>query len=105
MAFKKVEHVADEYFIPESQGEFVEGILSEGAQVKTAFGMADYVLVGDKKVLLSGGLIGTLTKDSGLFGKLVRITFEGISYNKSTKRNYKSFVVEVDDDSEGSQSN
>ena len=95
MAFKKVEHNSDEFFIPELPGDSVEGILSPGGIKMTVFGEAKYVMVGEKKVLLSGGLEGTLTSD--LFGLPVRVTFDGMQYNKKTKRNFKAFTVEVDD--------
>ena len=95
MAFRPIEHSSDNFFIPEKIGDSVEGILSAGGDMQTSFGLASYVFVGDKKVLLSGALANTITPD--FYGLPIRVTFKGMQYNQKSKRNFKDFLVEVDD--------
>lgn len=96
MAFKKVEKT--DFAIFEVEGEQLTGVLEAGGTINTKHGAADYVLINGKKLIVSAALTPLIEND--LFGKLVRITYEGEKKNPRTRQLYKSFTIEVDDEVE-----
>ena len=78
-------------WIPEEEGDMVEGYVGPVHIIKTSIGQAQSVIVGDKRVLISAGLNALL----GLEGQYVRITYEGKEPSKTRKGvEFRKFKVE-----------
>ncbi|MBT9131153.1 MAG: hypothetical protein DDT41_01455 [candidate division WS2 bacterium] len=96
MAWQKAE-VGHTNWIPEVPGDTLIGTVVEFNKIVTSFGEADVALIQDEegefhKVLVSAGLQSLLK----LEGKKVKLVFLGTSYNKKTRRNFKSYEIYVD---------
>ena len=78
-------------WIPETEGDHVEGYVGHPVTIETDYGAALAVLVGDKRVLISAGLQVLPSME----GKYVRITYTGMQKSKKRKgKEFRAFKVE-----------
>ena len=74
-----------ENWIPEKEGEYIEGYIRPSEDYQGEFGPVKRVLVGEKRVFCGAGLRDLPT----LEGRFVRIVYEG--KQKSTKKGHADF--------------
>ena len=80
-----------ENWIPQEEGEQIEGYVGPVHIIKTSIGQAQSVLVGDKRVLVSAGLQQLLSME----GAYIRITYQGKEPSKTRKGvEFRKFLVE-----------
>ena len=80
-----------ENWIPQTEGEQIEGYVGPVHVIKTSIGQAQACMVGDKRVLVSAGLQQLL----GMERSYVRITYQGMEPSKTRKGvEFRKFLVE-----------
>ena len=80
-----------ENWIPQEEGEQIEGYVGPVHEITTSIGKAQATIVGDKRVLISAGLAQLI----GLEGVYVRITYQGKEKSKNRKGvEFRKFMVE-----------
>ena len=80
-----------ENWIPQEEGDQIEGFVGPAHEITTSIGKAQAVIVGDKRVLISAGL----AQLAGLEGAYVRITYQGKEKSKNRKGvEFRKFMVE-----------
>lgn len=78
-------------WIPENEGDSIEGYVGHPQVIDTDFGPAQAVLVGDKRVLISAGLQAL----PQLERQYVRITYQGMEKSKKRKgKEFRKFRIE-----------
>ena len=76
-----------ENWIPDREGDVVEGYVGEVFVAPTKIGQAQFVMIGDHRVLISGGLKPLLT----LQGSYVKVTYQG--FGESAKGKFRKFEI------------
>ena len=76
-----------ENWIPSQEGDAVEGYVGEVFVAPTKIGQAQFVMIGDHRVLISGGLKPLLT----LQGAYVHVTYQG--FGESAKGKFRKFEI------------
>ena len=76
-----------ENWIPDKEGDSVEGYVGEVFVAPTKIGQAQFVMIGDHRVLISGGLKPLLT----LQGSYVHVTYQG--FGESAKGKFRKFEI------------
>ena len=76
-----------ENWIPDREGDAVEGYVGEVFVAPTKIGQAQFVMIGDHRVLISGGLKPLLT----LQGAYVKVTYQG--FGESAKGKFRKFEI------------
>ena len=76
-----------ENWIPTQEGDSVEGYVGEMFVAPTKIGQAQFCMIGDHRVLISGGLKPLLT----LQGSYVKVTYQGVG--ESAKGKFRKFEI------------
>ena len=74
-------------WIPEEIGESVEGFVGEVFVAPTKIGQGQFCMIGDHRVLISGGLKPLLTMQ----GAYVKLVYQG--YGESVKGKFRKFDI------------